>query len=1381
MQNSTSYEPTASRSPVTQKLGDDNYFKWSFEMEMYLTREELWDNCKYTEEEFEEFVLGPKSPYKLKQSKFIESKNEFKNEYKMTPMKKKMKSLSDATDSEEEEPIMFRETIDEKAAYKALKKFRERDGKCRATLGCCVTEKYYDILKRHTNAKEVWEALKAETGVANSHYLINLKYQFYTCKMNERESLTKFLDRVAMLNAKMREFGAPIDEKEVCYMIICHLPEKYKPLQQSLITRTDLTIGLLRNQFLLVSETGEKNERIKPTNIAEGNAAVGEKRREKDTRPCFKCGTPGHFAKDCRAPKWKVDKYAATKPKKDESKKNGSVNQTDAISLMLAAEIREEKKEAQTNQIMPVRRNTWYFDSGCTKHMTGCLANLEERQPTNYKVSGPLRETQEANTQGAVNLKCKKNDSQIMKVKLNDVLFVPNLNKNLISISQLCKKGVTCQFKKEKLLVFGPNGSQIMQATIDENGLYELEQEEVVVNAVNTEEKVATANATTALPMKTWHERLGHLSTSSLMKSTKLAEDIKIKEGEEEMKCETCSAGKQVRKKFSKDADKMPMPSEIGERIHTDICGPITPATWSGNHYFVSFVDEATRKSWIYFISSRDQMIEKYKEFNEMLMTQKNVKIKTLRCDGAGEYVGDQFKAYLRERGTIQEITPPYTAQWNGIAERLNRTLMDKARCMLKAKNLDCRFWGEATATANYLRNISPTKRLDVTPEEKYSNKKPTYSHLRIFGAKVRYRDNLPSLRKLEDRSKEGMLVGYTYDGKLYRIWSNGNHLAISRDVVFFEDQKYELEEKKNEERNPNFPEFEIGDRIAAEFDKGKKMKQYQGTIHDVNHEAQSYHVIFDDGEEILDMKEDEMKKISLAYQSAAEQIAVPEPQTWEEMMKSPDKDKWIEAVNKEINSITSMETWSEVPKPKDKPIIKSKWIFKIKYNSNGTIDRYKARLVAKGFTQTKGIDYEETFAPVVRHETMRYLFAYATERRLPIIAMDVETAFLNGELEEEVYMEIPEGFAKPGAICRLNKALYGLKQSPRAWNQKMTSYLKEENFVQSAADPCLFIKKIEARIAILSLYVDDCMLIGEMKDIQQIKDILTSQFKMKDLGEVKQIVGIQVERSQESTKIFQTKKIEEMLTKFAMQDCRGVDTPLPQDHQATKPLSEPFEDPTKYREAVGALNYLAVCTRPDISYAVSQISKKMQSPTKEDWMMIKRIFRYLQKTKDAKLVYHSKPEELVGYSDASYAPNTEERKSISGYLFQMNGAAISWKSKKQPIVSLSSMEAEYIALTAAIKEAKWLVKLEEELMLKTKKMVIFEDNQSTIKTAKNEIHTERSKHIDVRYHFVREQIQIGAIEVRYCPTGEMTADLMTKALGATKHAKFSKDLGLVI
>jgi ribonuclease HI len=348
-------------------------------------------------------------------------------------------------------------------------------------------------------------------------------------------------------------------------------------------------------------------------------------------------------------------------------------------------------------------------------------------------------------------------------------------------------------------------------------------------------------------------------------------------------------------------------------------------------------------------------------------------------------------------------------------------------------------------------------------------------------------------------------------------------------------------------------------------------------------------------------------------------------------------------------------------------------------------------------------------------------------------------------------------------------------------WNKKITSYLLEEGFIQSQADPCLFLKIFEDRLAIISCYVDDCLLIGTDEDISSLKKTLTSQFKMKDLGEVKSLIGIQIERNKDQTQIFQTSKIEEMLRQANMSDCHGVETPLPMKIETSQADTKLLENPTKYREVVGSLNYLAVCTRPDISYAVSQISKKMQSPTEGDWILAKRILRYLKKTANARLTYKVMSNILTGYSDASYAPNAEDRKSVSGYVFMLNGAAVSWKSKKQPIVALSSMEAEYIALTSAIKEATWLAKIEKDLKIAPKKMLIYEDNQSTIKTAKNDIYTDRSKHIDVRYHYVREQIQKNAVEVQYCPTGDMTADIMTKALGSVKHVKFMESLGLVI
>ncbi len=317
------------------------------------------------------------------------------------------------------------------------------------------------------------------------------------------------------------------------------------------------------------------------------------------------------------------------------------------------------------------------------------------------------------------------------------------------------------------------------------------------------------------------------------------------------------------------------------------------------------------------------------------------------------------------------------------------------------------------------------------------------------------------------------------------------------------------------------------------------------------------------------------------------------------------------------------MNTWQEVDRPKDKPVVKNKWVFKIKYNSIGLIDKYKARLVAKGFTQTKGIDYEETFAPVVRRENLRYLISYATKNKLEMHHMDVETAFLNGELEEEIYMEMPEGFEKREKVCKLEKSLYGLKQSSRVWHKKISSFLVEEGYLQSEADPCVFIKHHQDCISIIALYVDDCMIFGAKENVERAKLALSSQFKMKDLGEVKSIIGIQVERDKEETRIHQINYIRDVLKKFGMSDCKGVDTPLPTKKESTS--SPIFENIILYQEAIGALNYLATNTRPDIAYAVSQVTQKMKEPNQDDWIKVKRIMRYLKKTESAKLTYKVK------------------------------------------------------------------------------------------------------------------------------------------------------------
>jgi hypothetical protein len=491
-------------------------------------------------------------------------------------------------------------------------------------------------------------------------------------------------------------------------------------------------------------------------------------------------------------------------------------------------------------------------------------------------------------------------------------------------------------------------------------------------------------------------------------------------------------------------------------------------------------------------------------------------------------------------------------------------------------------------------------------------------------------------------------------------------------------------------------------------------------------------------------------------------------------------------AAKAEIQSIQNMGTWELFTgQPTSKPVT-AKWIFKTKLKPTGEVDRLKARVVAKGFEQREGVNYNQTFAPVVKHETMRFLFAYAFQFNLDLIHLDVQTAFLNGDLEDEVFIVIPPGFPDAGQIAKLKKALYGLKQSSRAWNDKLVNYLKSKGFQISTADPCLFIFEFQSQIGYLAAYVDDFLLAGKQDVVATMKSILFAEFAMKDLGPVNNIIGIQIERTPTYFAIHQSNKIRDLLTKFGMDNCRGVSTPmLPTNHttqltnSTTDYDSQPFQSPTTYREAIGAINFLATCTRPDLAYAISRVSAAMQNPTNGDWANIKRIFRYLQETKDMKLVY-SNANQLIAYSDASYAPPTD-RKSITGYVIMMNGAAIAWRSKKQPIVVLSSMEAELLALCSATKEVLWFKKLLSDFRLPTANtpITIFEDNQSTISIATNQITSDRSKHIDTKYLFIRERIAKGDIKIAYLPTADMTADCLTKALCSIKHKKFTNGLGL--
>jgi len=510
------------------------------------------------------------------------------------------------------------------------------------------------------------------------------------------------------------------------------------------------------------------------------------------------------------------------------------------------------------------------------------------------------------------------------------------------------------------------------------------------------------------------------------------------------------------------------------------------------------------------------------------------------------------------------------------------------------------------------------------------------------------------------------------------------------------------------------------------------------------------------------------------------------EPTTLEDALVSEDAPEWRNAWKSELESLKKNGTWVIQRVPENRNIVGCRWLFKRKEDG-----RFKVRLVAKGYSQEPGIDFRETFEPVAKFTTLRLLLALIVENDWELHSMDVKTAFLNGELQEEIYMEVPEGVrenTEPGFACRLVKAIYGLRQSPRAWYQKIHTFFIGHQFLRSTQDYSLYIN-YERKVIVL-VYVDDLVLgAAHLEDIRWIKAALSKAFEMTDLDELKVFLGLEItrDRSQRQLTIHQQRYIDRILDRYGMNDARPIATPLDPhtkllagtktDGEDNQIKSVPIE---AYQSAVGSLMYAMLGTRPDIAYAIGLVSQFNHSPRWNHWLAVKRIFRYLGATRDWGLRYGTS-NVSGGYSDADWGAG-EDRKSVGGFVFLLNGGAISWTSKKQNSIALSTTEAEYMSMTQAAKEILWLRVLLDELGAFRhieQLSQLHGDNQGALALARNPEYHARTKHIDIQHHLIRELVTTEKVNLEYCSTSDMIADIMTKALPRVTHDKHSTAMGL--
>lgn len=921
-----------------------------------------------------------------------------------------------------------------------------------------------------------------------------------------------------------------------------------------------------------------------------------------------------------------------------------------------------------------------------------------------------------------------------------------------------------------------------------------------------------------------WHRKLAHVNYQYLLRMKKDPQyGIEFDDDDHEIaKCEVCAKGKQCRTPFSKSETKSTEPLQL---IHSDLMENKKPS-YGGARYLLTFVDDFSRKVFVYFLKNKSEVFDTFIGFKNTIENQTGLKIKKMRTDNGGEYISKEFEAYCRVIGIERDLTIPDTPEQNGVAERMNRTLTEKARCLMFDADLDKQCWAEACHMAAYIRNRTPSSSLNFkSPQEVWTGESVNLSKLKLFGTPIMVHIPKKKRAKFDEKSSKMVFVGYDDRAKAYRCLNpTTGKVILSRDVIFHEQpsSKINLEIEESVSDKPNSQD-EVNSPEKVPEDEPVTQNQSEETDMDstlVSSPANNVQLddtaatlgnntsADDDFEDAINQttaedtgsdptyttkaKVDEpstprssgrQRRAYVPFQISHFALITTEPSQVAEAMNGEESIHWKKAMEEEMDSHRKNATWELTKLPNGAKAIEGKWVYKRKTNSSGEITRYKARFVAKGFAQRYGRDYNETFSPVVRHSTIRFLLALAVKNGMKIYQMDAETAFLQGDLHETVYMKQAEGYDDgSGQVYRLKKAIYGLKQASRMWNMKLNDVLLKQGFKRSKTDPCVY----HRNGIIIAVYVDDFMIFYiDEGELLKLKNILHANFNMKDLGLASSCLGINIKQSSNFIEIDQSHYIKQVLERFGMKDCKPA--PTPSDVNQKMSISMWNEENSlvgkvPYQELIGSLLYLSGATRPDIAFAVNDLSRFNNNHAEPHWKALKRILRYLKGTIDMKLRYEkTENNDMVAYSDADWGADSDKRRSCTGYVVNMSNGAISWCSQRQSIVALSTTESEYIALSTTVREIIWLKQLAKEVGNIQKNVIVHCDNQSAIDLGESEAYRPRTKHIDIRFHHIREKIENGVIDLVYIPTEKMVADSLTKPVSTQKTNLCNTGMGLCV
>lgn len=999
--------------------------------------------------------------------------------------------------------------------------------------------------------------------------------------------------------------------------------------------------------------------------------------------------------------------------------------------------------------------------------------------------------------------------------------YIPSFPDNLVSMGRMSKLGFKSETEDGFMLITHKSLPGVhLKAILAPNNVYRIKLTEFIkvlrlLNGKGNPKVNYLTQRKSGHDFLSFH-KITHLNvaTYNRLVQLKLLNGLKnpVIRNVHNFQCKCCIKAKLRRKAYKKRRGINPDLEPLVVLI-TDVKGPLTPLAYNNARYVVSFIDEKTRFKWVYCISTKDEVADALEKLYDNVLKplvrtlhSSTIQFRTIKSDGGTEYMG-RFAQKCKEFGFRQEIVPRYTPELNGIAENYWRTLFSIVRAMFfNTPNIPLHYWPDVVLYANDVLNstlVVPVNNILKTPYEWLYGRTPSLQHYRKLGEK--HLVHMPSEKlnnsTFSERAEEmfflGFKEGYIHSAKFLQRKGNmwkivvadyDNSVPVTNEEEnLAENVEQELEivgfNSINNDESRNIVNEDESEKNHLENPKESvKVTKKRKRNDDLPQERRK-------SPRLLEKEQNKLARKAYAVMLEAKFL------TLNEVLKIEDtaeQIRYLDAAYMEIDSIDKRGVWSLVDKKESMRLLKTKWVFTIKTDSNGNEIRKKGRLVILGNNAIPGQDFTDTYAPVTKLPALRVFLSIVNQFSLHMYQLDVDTAFLYADLEQEIFIEIPAMFTYRknrgdirGKCLKLSKALYGLPQAPRAWFQTIDKFFREAGYKPLVHEPCLYIKVLSTGfVAIMTLYVDDMILAhNNQEELMKLVDEIERRFKIKRIGEPKKMLGIEIgyDKVNGIMELSTSLKIRKVAKEFDI----NTGSTLPMNptikYSAVKVTDLSEEEQSLYRSLIGKLMFIMVATRPDIAYSVSLLAQYMSLPSKQHYEAALQVLRYLYSTQNLVLRYKRRPMDqytMVAYSDSDWGGNLDNRRSRSGGIILLGGTPIYWSSNVQTLVALSSAEAEINALKEVVKNVLWIRGILKDTTLLPKILseptLIYEDNSSVLEIVMNAEISKRNRHYDMSYHFIKENVEeFRNILIRWITTDKNIADLFTKALMAQKFIYF--------